>query len=318
MKIIELPQEGLKSLYGIHDENLKLLEEKLGVHISARGNRLIIKGDSINLKRAEKIIKEFVELQEGGYKIKPDDFVVALRLLSNNEDIDITRYFLNNKIFSSSKKTVTPKSLNQKEYIEAIKKYDIVFGIGPAGTGKTYLAMAMALAALNSKLVGRIILTRPAIEVGEKLGFLPGNLIEKVNPYLRPLYDALYDLATVEKVHKLLERGYIEIAPIGFMRGRTLSDSFVILDEAQNSTSEQMKMFLTRIGLNSKVVITGDITQVDLPSGKKSGLKEAIKILSHIEGLRFVYFDETDVVRHDLVQKIIVAYEKYEKDKSQF
>lgn len=307
---------GLKSLYGVHDENLKLLEDRLGVHISARGNRLIMKGDPINLKRAEKIIKEFAELKEEGYRIKPDDFVVALRLISNNEDIDIAQYFLNNKIFSSSKKHVTPKSLNQKEYIEAIKKYDIVFGVGPAGTGKTYLAMAMALATLNSKLAGRIILTRPAIEVGEKLGFLPGNLLEKVNPYLRPLYDALYDLTTVEKVHKLLERGYIEIAPIGFMRGRTLSDSFVILDEAQNSTSEQMKMFLTRIGLNSKVVITGDITQVDLPSGKKSGLKEAIKILSYIEGLRFVYFDENDVVRHDLVQKIIVAYEKYEKDKT--
>jgi phosphate starvation-inducible PhoH-like protein len=314
MIIIELPQEGLNTLYGIHDENLKLLEQKLGVHISARGNQLKIKGDPLNLQQAEKIIKEFAHLLEEGYSIQHEDFKIALRLVSENEDISIAQYFLDNKIFPSTKKQVIPKSLNQKKYIEAIKKYDIVFGVGPAGTGKTYLAMAMALSALNSKLVGRIILTRPAIEVGEKLGFLPGDLVEKVNPYLRPLYDALYDLTTVDKVHKLIERGYIEIAPIGFMRGRTLSDSFVILDEAQNTTPEQMKMFLTRIGLNSMVIVTGDITQIDLPTGKKSGLKEAIKILSHIDGIRFIYFDENDVVRHELVQKIIVAYEKYEKE----
>ena len=316
MKTIELPQQGLKTLYGIHDENLKLLEERLGIRISARGNRLIIEGDPTSIQQAEKIIKEFIQLQEEGYSVNHEDFLVALRLLSNNKDVPIARYFLDNKISPSAKKHVTPKSLNQKKYIEAIKDYDIVFGIGPAGTGKTYLAMAMALAALNNKVVGRIILTRPAIEVGEKLGFLPGDLVEKINPYLRPLYDALYDLTTVDKVHKSLERGYIEIAPIGFMRGRTLSDSFIILDEAQNTTSEQMKMFLTRIGLNSKVIVTGDITQIDLPPGKKSGLKEAIRILSHIKGLCFVYFDESDVVRHNLVQEIITAYDKYEKSES--
>ena len=313
MKTIVLPEEGLKELYGVKDENLKLLEERLGVSIAARGNNLMIEGDEEKVAFAERIINEFVRLVKGGYSIKNGDFKVAVKLLSENPSLSLAEFFLSTRIHPSTKKEVSPKSVKQKRYIEAIKRYDIVFGIGPAGTGKTYLAMAMALSALESKLVSRIILTRPALEAGEKLGFLPGDLLEKVNPYLRPLYDALYDLTHIDKAHRLLERGYIEIAPIAFMRGRTLSDSFVILDEAQNTTVEQMKMFLTRIGLNSKVVVTGDITQIDLPQGTLSGLKEAIKILSGIKGISFIFFEKSDVVRHPLVQEIIDAFERHEK-----
>ena len=311
MKSVCLPDEGIESLYGIHDENLKLLEEDLKIHISARGNRLIVDGDERGVLMAEKILKEFSHLIAEGYTIRNGDFKVAIRLLRDNMAVSLEDFFLKTRIYASDKKQVTPKSFNQKKYIEAIREYDIVFSIGPAGTGKTYLAVAMAVAALNNKTVSRIILTRPALEAGEKLGFLPGDIAQKVDPFIKPLYDALHDLMTPDKVHRLLERGRIEIAPIGFMRGRTISDAFIIIDEAQNTTTEQMKMLLTRVGLNSKVVITGDITQIDLPPGKKSGLKEAIKILAEIKGIAFVYFDRGDVVRHKLVQEIIQAYESY-------
>ncbi len=311
MKTINLPDEGLESLYGIHDENLKILEGDLRVHISARGNRLTVDGDERGIHIAEKILKGFSRLIAEGYTIRNGDFKVAIRLLWDNMDVSLEEFFLKARIYPSDKKQVTPKSLNQKKYIEAIKEHDIVFGIGPAGTGKTFLAVAMAVAALHNKTVSRIILTRPALEAGEKLGFLPGDIAQKVDPFIKPLYDALHELMTPDKVHRLLERGWIEVAPIGFMRGRTISDAFIIIDEAQNTTTEQMKMLLTRIGLNSKVVITGDITQIDLPPGKKSGLKEAIKILASIKGMSFVYFDRSDVVRHRLVQEIIQAYESY-------
>jgi phosphate starvation-inducible PhoH-like protein len=312
MRSIVLPEKGLKELYGVRDRNLKLLEDGLAVNIAARGSTLMLEGDEDKVSLAERIIKEFVSLIEGGYSVKDGDFKVAIKLILENPSLPLTEFFLSSRIHPSTKKEVSPKSVNQKDYIEAIKRHDLVFSIGPAGTGKTYLAMAMALSALESKLVSRIILTRPALEAGEKLGFLPGDLLEKVNPYLRPLYDALYDLTHIDKAHRLLERGYIEIAPIAFMRGRTLSDSFVILDEAQNTTIEQMKMFLTRTGLNSKVVVTGDITQIDLPQGTSSGLKEAVNILSGIKGIAFIFFDKTDVVRHPLVQEIIDAFERHE------
>ena len=249
-----------------------------------------------------------------GYTLNPEDIRYALRAAqSESEYTSVKELFLNNIPVSSKKKFIIPKTETQRLYIEAIRNYDIVIGIGPAGTGKTYLAMAMAISALLKKQVSRIVLARPAVEAGEKLGFLPGDISEKFNPYLRPLYDALLDMMEAEKAAKLIERGVIEIAPLAFMRGRTLNDSFIILDEAQNTTREQMKMYLTRLGYNSKTVITGDITQIDLPHGKASGLIEAEKILSGVEGIKFVYFSERDVVRHKLVQAIVKAYERYEK-----
>jgi phosphate starvation-inducible PhoH-like protein len=247
----------------------------------------------------------------GGYKLAKGDVKTASQLVSQDETVALADYFLRGATRTSGKRQVTAKSVNQRRYLEAIDKHDIVFGIGPAGTGKTYLAMAQAVSFLLSKRVSRIILARPAVEAGEKLGFLPGDLQEKVNPYLRPLYDALYDMLDLDRAERLLERGTIEVAPIAFMRGRTLNDAFVILDEAQNTTSEQMKMFLTRLGFGSKAVITGDVTQIDLPVGRASGLIEAVKIVSHIEGISFIHFDEKDVVRHQLVQQIVKAYESY-------
>ena len=235
----------------------------------------------------------------------------ASALVAQHDDVDLRDHFLKGSLTPAGKRRVAPKTVNQRRYLDAIEQNDIVFGIGPAGTGKTYLAMAQAVAFLVAKKVTRIILARPAVEAGEKLGFLPGDLQEKVNPYLRPLYDALYDMLDVERVARYIERGTIEIAPIAFMRGRTLNDSFVILDEAQNTTSEQMKMFLTRLGFGAKAVITGDITQIDLPLGRTSGLVEAMKVVSAIEGISFIYFDERDVVRHKLVQQIVKAYEKF-------
>jgi len=266
------------------------------------------------VETAEKLIQDIRSISAGGYNLSPEDMRYALRSATSEEEYtSVKDLFLNNIPVSSKKRFIIPKTDTQRKYIDAIKNYDIVIGIGPAGTGKTYLAMAMAINAFLKKQISRIVLARPAVEAGEKLGFLPGDIYEKVNPYLRPLYDALFDMMEAEKASKLVERGIIEIAPLAFMRGRTLNDSFIILDEAQNTTSEQMKMYLTRLGFNSKTVITGDITQIDLPHGKTSGLIETERILSHIEGIKFIYFSEKDVVRHKLVQEIVKAYEKYEK-----
>ena len=299
------------------DKSLKIIEGALGIEASIRGNKVLIQGDEGDVSRAERLIRELQDIKADGYSIRPDDIRYALRAMNESAsagtEFSLKELFLNTIPVSSKKKFVVPRSETQRQYIEAIKQYDMVIGIGPAGTGKTYLAMAMAINALLKKQVSRIILARPAVEAGEKLGFLPGDMYEKVNPYLRPLYDALFDMMEAEKAHKLIEKGIIEIAPLAFMRGRTLNDSFVILDEAQNTTSEQMKMYLTRLGFNSKTVITGDITQIDLPSGKTSGLIEAEKILKDVSEVRFIYFSEKDVVRHRLVQQIIKAYEKFDR-----
>lgn len=283
--------------------------------ISARGNKIIIKGEEDSARKAKRLIEELREISSEGYSIKPEDIRYAIE--TSQGEPSLKNLFMSNIPVSSKKRFIVPKTETQREYIEAIRNYDIVIGIGPAGTGKTYLAMAMAVNALLKRQVTRIVLARPAVEAGEKLGFLPGDIEEKVSPYLRPLYDALFDMMEPEKVAKYIERGVIEIAPLAFMRGRTLNDSFVILDEAQNTTTEQMKMYLTRLGFNSKTVITGDVTQIDLPAGKLSGLVEAEKILKGIEGIKFVYFNEKDVVRHRLVQEIIRAYERYERTEKQ-
>jgi phosphate starvation-inducible PhoH-like protein len=279
------------------------------VRIGVSGTSLKISGGQAEQAIAGKLVTELYELLKRGYLVHPSDVEYAIRILRNDRDADLKDIFLDTVYISAHKRVISPKSVNQKIYIGAIRNHDIVFGIGPAGTGKTYLAMAMALAALMKNQVMRMVLCRPAVEAGEKLGFLPGDLAEKVNPYLRPLYDALHDMVDFDRARRMLERGTIEVAPLAFMRGRTLNDSFIILDEAQNTTSEQMKMFLTRLGYNSKAVITGDITQIDLPSGKLSGLKEARMVLGRTPGIRFVYFNERDVVRHRLVQAIITAYE---------
>jgi phosphate starvation-inducible protein PhoH and related proteins len=310
-KKIQVPQQYFELLIGRMDENLKAIEKYIDVRVSARGDEVFIEGEDAAVGQAEGLINKMIDLLKNGYTVTPGDIKTAAGLLQKNPEQDLNQFFLNNRIIPSTKKHVTPKSFNQKQYIEAMQNYDLVFAVGPAGTGKTYLAMAMALAGLTNRSISRIILTRPAVEAGEKLGFLPGDLLEKVNPYLRPLYDALYDLVELDKASRFIEKGLIEIAPIAFMRGRTLNDSFVILDEAQNTTSEQMKMFLTRLGFNSKAVVTGDITQIDLPPGKTSGMREAVDILSHVEEIAFVYFNEHDVVRHPLVKKIIRAYEDY-------
>jgi len=257
------------------------------------------------------VLGQLTSMMDEGYKLGKGDVKTAAQLVSQDENVELSEYFLRGTARTSGKRQVMPKSVNQRRYLDAIEKHDIVFGIGPAGTGKTYLAMAQAVAYLLAKRVSRIVLARPAVEAGEKLGFLPGDLQEKVNPYLRPLYDALYDMMEVERADRLLERGTIEVAPIAFMRGRTLNDAFVILDEAQNTTSEQMKMFLTRLGFGSKAVVTGDITQIDLPTGRTSGLIEAMKVVGNVEGIAFVRFDEKDVVRHALVQQIVKAYDAY-------
>jgi phosphate starvation-inducible PhoH-like protein len=306
----------IKLLFGENDGNLKIIEKTLGVRIHTRGNNLSISGDRVNGPLAEKLLTELYDILRRGHPLYPSDILSAIRILSGNHSLKLKDIFLDTVYISAKRRLITPKSLAQKLYIDAIRSYDIVFGIGPAGTGKTYLAMAMGVAALTKKAVHRIILTRPAVEAGEKLGFLPGNLLEKVNPYLRPLYDALHDMMDFETTSRLLEKGVIEVAPLAFMRGRTLNDSFVILDEAQNTTSEQMKMFLTRLGYGSKTVITGDITQIDLPPGRISGLIEAREILTGIEGIEFSYFTEIDVVRHPIVQDIIRAYETQGKKRN--
>ncbi len=305
-----------RALFGEHNCNLKRIAEATEVSIQARGNAVSIRGDSIASELAQNILNQLYDLIKEGYPVYPKDIDYATTILCKNSRINLKDIFLDAVYVTSKKRTVTPKGVNQKEYIDAIRTYDIVFGIGPAGTGKTYLAMAMAVAALAKKQISRIVLTRPAVEAGEALGFLPGDLAEKVNPYLRPLYDALHDMMGFDKASEMLQRDVIEVAPLAFMRGRTLNDAFIILDEAQNATSEQMKMFLTRIGFNSKTVITGDITQSDLPKNRPSGLVEAKNILSHIQGIRFVFFTKHDVVRHRLVQQIIDAYEQKENEKN--
>ena len=311
MRKIALPQEGIETLYGARDANLKHIESLLNVDIRTQGAELTVLGDPGSEQRAQLIFDQLRMLMDAGYTLANGDVKTAAQLLVENADVDLRDYFLKGDQKQATRRRVNPKSVNQRKYLDAIDQYDIVFGVGPAGTGKTYLAMAQAVAYLVAKKVSRIILARPAVEAGEKLGFLPGDLQEKVNPYLRPLYDALYDMLDAERVARYIERGTIEIAPIAFMRGRTLNDSFVILDEAQNTTSEQMKMFLTRLGFGAKAVITGDITQIDLPPGRVSGLVEAMKVVGSIEGISFVYFDDRDVVRHKLVQQIVKAYDAF-------
>jgi len=311
MKRITVPEEGIETLFGSYDENLKQLESLFNVRIRTQGHELLIEGDSPNLDKVDHVIDQLSSLLRDGYKLSNADVKTASTLVAENGAVDLRDHFLKGSVTAAGKRRVAPKTVNQRKYLDAIDRHDIVFGIGPAGTGKTYLAMAQAVTFLVAKKVTRIILARPAVEAGEKLGFLPGDLQEKVNPYLRPLYDALYDMLDVERVARYLERGTIEIAPIAFMRGRTLNDSFVILDEAQNTTSEQMKMFLTRLGFGAKAVITGDVTQIDLPTGRTSGLVEAMKVVSAIDGISFVHFDERDVVRHRLVQQIVKAYETF-------
>lgn len=302
-----------QSLFGEHNQHIRLVEQRLGLRISTKGNTLQIRGEEPDVFLARRLFSELYGLLKKGYPLYDNDIDFAIRFLRENHEAGLQEVFLDAVYVTSQKRVITPKTQNQKEYIEAIRKYDIVFGIGPAGTGKTYLAMSMAISALMKNEVIRIVLARPAVEAGEKLGFLPGDLYEKVNPYLRPLYDALHDMMNFEKATKLVQRGIIEVAPLAFMRGRTLNDSFVILDEAQNTTSEQMKMFLTRLGFSSKAVITGDITQIDLPEGKTSGLVEAQQLLVGVEDIAFIYFSKKDVIRHPLVQKIIKAYEDLEE-----
>jgi phosphate starvation-inducible PhoH-like protein len=310
VKKISLPQEGIETLYGAHDGNLKHIESLLGVEIRTQGDELIVEGEKASEQRVERLFDQLTNLMAEGYELKNGDVKTATQLVAEDATVNLRDYFLRDgqKQPEGTRRRVNPKSTNQRRYLEAIERFDIVFGVGPAGTGKTYLAMAQAVSYLLAKKVSRIILARPAVEAGEKLGFLPGDLQEKVNPYLRPLYDALYDMMDTERANRLVERGTIEVAPIAFMRGRTLNDAFVILDEAQNTTSEQMKMFLTRLGFGSKAVVTGDVTQIDLPQGR-SGLVEALKIVKDIEGIGFIYFDERDVVRHKLVQQIVKAYD---------
>ena len=311
MKRITVPEEGIETLFGSYDENLKHLESLFNVRIRTQGHELLVDGEPPDLERVDRVVGQLSSLMRDGYKLSNADVKTASDLVAQDGSFDLRDHFLQGSLTAAGKRRVAPKTRQPARYLDAIEQHDIVFGIGPAGTGKTYLAMAQAVSFLAAKKVSRIILARPAVEAGEKLGFLPGDLQEKVNPYLRPLYDALYDMLEAERVARYIERGTIEIAPIAFMRGRTLNDSFVILDEAQNTTSEQMKMFLTRLGFGAKAVITGDITQIDLPAGRTSGLVEAMKVVGDIEGISFVYFDDRDVVRHKLVQQIVKAYEAF-------
>jgi phosphate starvation-inducible PhoH-like protein len=311
MTELTLAEEGIDLLFGTRDENLKRIEAAYGVQVAARGGQLKIEGEPDAAARARSLLEQLGRLLERGYRLRQDDVATAIRVLDENPSASLLDFFLADGQMSPVRRLITPRSLNQQLYVRAMAEYDMVISVGPAGTGKTYLAVAMAAAALVEKRVKRLVLARPAVEAGEKLGFLPGDLAEKVNPYLRPLYDALYDILGYEKVGRMLERGMIEVAPLAFMRGRTLNDAFVILDEAQNTTSEQMKMFLTRIGFQSKAVVTGDITQIDLPRNVTSGLKEALEVLDGVEGIKFVRFEERDVVRHPLVQKIVGAYDRF-------
>jgi phosphate starvation-inducible PhoH-like protein len=309
-KSIEI-SPNIETLFGTRDENVRLLEDGLNINIDLRSDSIDLEGAARDVARAEQVFADYDHLQRSGFTFNNGDLGSMLRVVLADPKTTLRGLAEAGRQRSFGRRTVQPKSVNQRRYLEAIENHDMVFGIGPAGTGKTYLAVAMAISALLAKRVNRIILARPAVEAGERLGFLPGTLQDKIDPYLRPLYDALYDLLEPEKVDRYLEKNVIEIAPIAFMRGRTLNDSFVILDEAQNTTSEQMKMFVTRLGFNSKAVITGDVTQIDLPNARRSGLLEAAEVLKHVEGLTFAYFDDTDVVRHQLVQRIIRAYDEH-------
>jgi phosphate starvation-inducible PhoH-like protein len=311
MKLSVQITRGIESLFGTRDENIRVLETGLNIKTRLLNDSLEIEGDEANVIRTAGILEDYVDLVKTGNVFTNGDLNSYLRVVTADPEVTLRSLVNSGRQRNFGKKVLAPKTVNQRRYVEAIERHDLVFGIGPAGTGKTYLAVAMAVSALLNKKVSRIVLTRPAVEAGERLGFLPGNLQEKVDPYLRPLYDALYDMLEADKVEKLLERNTIEVAPIAFMRGRTLNDSFIILDEAQNSTAEQMKMVLTRQGFNSKMVVTGDLTQIDLPTGRRSGLNDAVEVLKGVEGISFVYFDERDVVRHSLVQRIVRAYEKY-------
>jgi phosphate starvation-inducible PhoH-like protein len=311
MEKITQPLANESALSGVLDKNLKKLAARLGVSLALRGDQLMIDGDDARVAFAKRYFDELRELRERGHQLREEDLFIALDMLESGASSCLEE-FAPAEPLNLSRKSVNPKSLNQQAYLQAIRSHDLVFGIGPAGTGKTYLAMAMALSFLQNKAVNRIILTRPAVEAGEKLGFLPGDLIQKVNPYLRPLYDALFDLAQYDQANRLIERGVIEIAPLAFMRGRTLNSAFIILDEAQNTTREQMKMILTRAGFDSKLVITADVTQIDLPQPRRSGVLHAMKILAPLPEIAFIRFNDRDVVRHPLVQKIIKAYQKAE------
>jgi phosphate starvation-inducible protein PhoH and related proteins len=303
---------GIESLFGTRDENIRLLESELRLRTRLLdGDSLELEGEEPDVRRAERILEDYIDLVTGGHVFNNGDLNSYMRVVTADPNVSLRRLVESGKSRTFGKKVLAPKTVNQRRYIDAIDHHDLTFGLGPAGTGKTYLAVAMAVAAYLNKRVSRIVLTRPAVEAGEHLGFLPGTLQQKIDPYLRPLYDALFDMIDVEKVEKLVERNIIEIAPLAFMRGRTLNDCFIILDEAQNTSIEQMKMVLTRQGFNSKMVVTGDLTQIDLPSGKKSGLVNAVEVLKGVDGIAFVAFDDKDVVRHALVQRIVKAYDRY-------
>ncbi len=312
---LRLDDEGTHTLFGTRDENLRMLEDEFGVKISSRGNEIYVQGTAENIKPVEKLLTQMQALIEQGYPLKKSDVSTSMRVLRDRPETNLIDFFTDDALQAAVRRVVTPRNVAQKLYLQAMQEFDITIAIGPAGTGKTFLAVAAAAAALSEKAIKRIVLCRPAVEAGERLGFLPGDIAEKVNPYLRPLYDSLYDIIGYEKVDKLMERDVIEIAPLAFMRGRTLNDAFIILDEAQNTTPEQMKMFLTRLGFGSKAVVTGDVTQVDLPEGKKSGLREARQILRNVDGIKFFEFSDKDVVRHPLVAKIVVAYDRSDRER---
>jgi phosphate starvation-inducible PhoH-like protein len=316
MKTIKLDAQVIEAISAHYDEALRLIEDRFRVRLSARGNDVTVSGDESGaddrVAQVAELLEQLAALHRRGVRLGREDLRTAVTLARNHPSTDLVDHFVDGRVQASSKKAVVPKSVNQRRYVEAIRGNDLVFGIGPAGTGKTYLAVALAVALLNARRVKRIILARPAVEAGERLGFLPGDIAAKVDPYLRPLYDALYDMIEPHRAERLLEQGTIEVAPLAFMRGRTLDQSFMILDEAQNTTSEQMKMFLTRIGFHSKAVVTGDVTQIDLPTQKVSGLVEARDVVAGIPGIEFVQFDEKDVVRHPLVQRIVLAYDRHE------
>src|SRR5215210_4148415 len=312
---LTLDERQTHTLFGNHDENLRAIEDAFRVKISSRGNEIFVSGAEENRGSVQRLLGDLQQLIGQGYPMQKSDVATGVRVMRDKPDTNLVDFFTDDSLNSAIRRVVSPRNLAQKMSLQAIAEEDIVFGVGPAGTGKTYLAVAAAAAALQEKQIKRIVLCRPAVEAGERLGFLPGDIAEKINPYLRPLYDSLFDIIGFEKVEKLMERSVIEIAPLAFMRGRTLNDSFIILDEAQNTTPEQMKMFLTRLGFGSKAIVTGDITQVDLPDGKKSGLREVRRILEHVEGLKFFDFSDRDVVRHPLVAKIVTAYDRNDREK---
>ena len=312
---LTLDEQGTHTLFGNHDENLRMIEDAFDVRISARGTEIKVNGDAGSVAPVEKLLAQMQKLIESGYPLRKSDVMTGVRVLREKPETNLVEFFSDDSLQPAVKRVATPRNVAQKMYLQAMQDNDITFGIGPAGTGKTFLAVAAAAGALADKSVKRIVLCRPAVEAGERLGFLPGDIAEKVNPYLRPLYDSLYDIIGFEKVEKLMERSVIEIAPLAFMRGRTLNDAFIILDEAQNTTPEQMKMFLTRLGFGAKAVVTGDVTQVDLPTGSKSGLRVVRQILDGIDRIRFFDFSDRDVVRHPVVQRIVMAYDRADKER---